>query len=136
MLFAGILTSAPVVGLSNETVDDLFVNNPASAGYSLTSAGNISVVPGGIPSPAGVWISPQTGMSGYDARATVSSGSGGTLTGSATATWLNLGTTRTWTLSSGTSGLFCSRVLTVEIRDATTLTVLATATITLQVEAL
>ena len=136
MLFFGVLSSAPVIGLANETVQDLFGNNPATAGYRLTNAGLIDVIPAGSFVPAGAWISPQSGMGDYEARATVSSGSGGTLTGSATATWLNLGTTRSWTLSSGTSGLLCDRVLTIEIRDVATSTVRASATITLQVEAL
>jgi hypothetical protein len=136
MLFFGVLSSAPVVGLANETVQDLGVNNPASAGYRLTSAGLIDVIPAGSFVPAGAWIAPQIGMGDYEARATVSSGSGGLLTGSATATWLNLGTTRAWTLSNGLSGVFCDRVLTIEIRDVATSTVLTSAAITLQVEAL
>jgi hypothetical protein len=137
MLFLGVLTAAPVVNITAKTVQDIGANNPASAGYRLTNAGTVFLIPAGTPTGVGAWITPQIGMGDYEARATVSGGNGlGTLTGSATATWLNLGTTRTWTLSSGTSGLFCESVLTVEIRDVATSTVLTSATITLQVEAL
>ena len=134
MLFFGVLSSAPVVAISNQTVSDLGAANPAIAGYSLTNGGDIQTIVGVTSSPAGQWITPASGFSGYDARATVTSGSGGSLSGT-TGSWLNLSSSRTWELTSFTSGLLCDRVLTVEIRDATTLTVLTSATITLQVEA-
>jgi hypothetical protein len=134
MMLLGPGGSAPVVSISNQTVQDIGIANPAIAGYSLTNGGDVQTIVGVSPTTVGQWISPASGFSGYEARVSVVSGSSGTLTGT-TGTWLNLGTTRTWDLTSFTSSLFCDRVLTVEIRDAGTLTVLTSATITLQVEA-
>lgn len=72
------------------------------------------------------WVIPQSGMAGFDIRATKTGGPG-TPTGSALATWLNLGTARSWAIST-TSGNASNVVLTIEIRDAVSLAVLATAT--------
>lgn len=67
--------------------------------------------------------------SDYDIRATVTSGS---VTGDVTSTWLNLGSSRAWT-NTRTSNLAgtTTATLTVEIRNAATLAVLATGTLTL-----
>jgi len=126
---------APVISISNQTVSDVGVNNPASAGYRLTDAGAIQTIVNGSATTIGNWISPLSGFSDYEVEVTVT-GSGGTFTGPTGAgVWSNLGTTRTWELSSSASGAFFSRTLTVSIRDVATSTVQATATITLQVEA-
>jgi hypothetical protein len=66
----------------------------------------------------------------YDIRATVTSG---TVSGSATATWLNLASSVQWSCIrtenlTGTT----TAVLTVEIRDASTLALVASGTVTLQ----
>lgn len=126
--------SAPVVAITNQTIASVGLANPASVSYSLTSAGAVQQsINGGGATTIENWITPQSGMSGYEGRVTAT-GSGGTFTGT-TGSWLNLGTTRTWELSHNVSGAFVSRSLTVEIRDAATLSVLTTATITLNVEA-
>lgn len=136
MAFVG-RNSGPAIALSNQTVQDLGANNPASSGYRLSNGGDVVTLINGGASTVGAWISPATGFADYEVEAVVASGSGGTLTGTTgSGTWQNLGTTRTWTLSSSTSGLFCDRVLTISIRDVATATVRATASITLQVEAL
>lgn len=65
----------------------------------------------------------------YDVRVTETGGVG-LSSGSATATWLNLGTTREWGLSEGTSGSASDAYFTVEIRlAASPFTVLASANI-------
>lgn len=124
-----------VVAITNRTIASVGLANPASVSYALTSAGAVeqTINGGGGATVIENWITPQSGMSGYEGRVTAT-GSGGTFTGT-TGSWLSLGTTRTWALSSTSAGLFCDRELTVEIRDATTLAVLATAVVTLQVEA-
>lgn len=73
----------------------------------------------------------QTGgsASAYDVRATVTSGA---LTSGTTGAWLNLGTTRTWTCS--TVGGVESADLLIEVRDATTLVVVDSATVSLYAE--
>lgn len=63
----------------------------------------------------------------------VSKTSGDTPTGTLN-TWLNLGTTRDWTLTA-TAGNFKTCVLAVQIRDTATSTVQATATLTLESDA-
>jgi len=72
---------------------------------------------------SGNWISPVSAAgNAYEIRMTVNSGS--TPTGSATASWLALGTTRTWSLSQAVVGTTTANV-TVEIRKASTGTVLS-----------
>jgi len=61
------------------------------------------------------WLTPVAGMDGYEVRATKQSGNG-TPTGSALGAWLNLGTTRSWELSTSVADVVSSCVLTVELR--------------------
>lgn len=57
----------------------------------------------------------------------------GSMSGSALATWLNCGTTRAWTNNNSTNGFNSSAFTgTLEFRDATTLAVLDTASVTLE----
>lgn len=63
----------------------------------------------------------------YDIHATVT---GGTLTSGTTGSWLNLATSRQWSVTRNSIGSkTCT--LQLQIRDAVTLAVLATATVTL-----
>lgn len=74
---------------------------------------------------------PQTGIgASYEIRATLSSGD--TPTGSALSTWLALTSSRSWSLSVSNGIKQCS--LSVQIRDATSLTVKDTGTWTLYAE--
>jgi hypothetical protein len=83
---------------------------------SYTGTGNVEGF-------SGNWITPTSAAgSAYEIRMTVNSGS--TPSGSATGTWLSLGTTRTWTISQSGAGTTTSNV-TVEIRRASTGTVLS-----------
>ena len=66
----------------------------------------------------------------YDCRFTLTSG---TVTTGTTGTWLNLGTSRSWTRNRTAPGIH-TVIGTMEIRDASTLAVLATATIDLTAE--
>ena len=66
-------------------------------------------------------------VAGYEARLTVDLGS--TPSGTATATWLALTSDRTWTITGSTIGVSDYAETTVQIRDATSLAVVATAVI-------
>lgn len=98
-----------------------------SAGYDLLSTGiaQRSTSLAGTSSISGEWLVSGSASS-YEVRATLNSGS---LTSGTTGTWLNLGTSRGWAIA-GTDG---DASLTIEIRDASTLTVLDSANINLSV---
>jgi hypothetical protein len=66
----------------------------------------------------------------YEIRMTTTSG---TFSSGTTGSWLSLGTTRTWTRQRTSVGI-STVTATVEIRDATSLVVLDTATITITAE--
>lgn len=95
-------------------------------------------VASGVVNPAGTgggsyapqWLSGGT-PANYDARWTIVSGVPTTGT---TGIYQNLGTTRTWTLDAPGGFGTVTAIGTVEIRDAATLIVLATATIQLDAE--
>jgi hypothetical protein len=130
--------SGPLVSLTNQTVTSNAASpSQATSTYELNSSGVINRIVNGSTTALGNWLTPASGMSGYDARATQTfTNSNGTLspalsTGVPSA-WLNLGTTRSWQLQTDGSGAgLAARTLTIEIRNTSTLTVLATATITL-----
>lgn len=116
-------TGGPRVSLQGlDSTDNANEPADASASYSLTSGGLEDVTPGG----SGTWLLSGS-ASDYDARATLVSGavSSGTLN-----TWLNLGTTRSWTRTQTVAGS-SAVTLQIEIRLAATGTVLATAQTTL-----
>jgi hypothetical protein len=93
----------------------------ARAGYELNSSGDIKKNVNGSITDVGDWLTPKSGMSGYEARFTVQSGtpSYGTF-----GSWLNLGTSRGFGQvdTSSAGGPIQSSVL-VEIRDVATQTV-------------
>lgn len=129
-VIAGI--PAVVVALSNENISETN-GGLAEATYQLTDAGIVNKVTilGGT-EQIGQWVTPASGFSNYEARATVDSGA---LTGgSATGSWLSLGTTRAWTCGA-TAPAIATAQITVEIRDAGSLQVLTSAVITLTAEA-
>jgi len=97
----------------------------ATATYQLTNAGVESATLAGT----NTWL-PAGSAANYDCRLTMTTGS---VTGSATGTWLNLGTTRSWSLTQSVIGS-ASASGTIEIRDASTLTVLGTATVSFYAE--
>lgn len=95
----------------------------SSAVLSLTSAGAYSATN----DLSGNYCTPTSLASVLEARLVVNSG---TLpTGSALNTWLNLGTTRTWTLTASAGNLRIASC-TLSIREASTGTVRDTSTVT------
>lgn len=106
-------------------VTDIKVSpNDASATWTLDADGSIS--------SGGRWCNKTPLPSRYEVRATTISG---TLTSGTTGSWTSLDTDQTWTVSRtiNTAGVN-EWVGTIEIRDAASLTVLASAQLTLTAE--
>ena len=99
----------------------------ASLTYRLDSSGVVKRGRGGAYTTLETWLL-SGAASGYDAYVTVTVGA---LDAGTTGAWVNLGTTRDWTLTAYNSGdsLLCT--FTVQIRNASSLVVLDTATIEL-----
>ena len=115
----------PVVSIGDAATSDTTASpfNP-NATYLVTNGGDVQTNAGSI----GSWIVPTSAAgAGYDIRLTYVSGD--TLTSGTAGSWLSLGTTRNWGLSTIIVGTV-SGVYTAEIRNASTLAVLDSATIT------
>jgi hypothetical protein len=132
------------VVLSNRTADNFSlsgIGGTATATYRLASTGTASAtnLSGVLTAISGEWLVSGT-ASNYEVYGTWSPQGGGpggifgggTTGGATPATWLNLGTTRDYTLSATNN--YVQRELYVEIRNASTLVVVATATITFEVD--
>lgn len=113
----------PRVALSNASTTDTTATpfNP-NAFYTLDNVGNVSNSAG----PLGLWVTPASAAgSNYEARVTVTAGS---LTSGTVGSWVSLGTSRAWGLSTVSVGTVTATA-TVEIRSAASLNVLASATV-------
>lgn len=121
----------PAASISNQTATTEKVDpTVATAGYRLLNTGiaQKTNIAGTYINISGEWETGGAAESNYDAFVTVTSGS---LSSGTSGSWLNLGTSRTWTRSrSGVGTSTC--IFTLQIRDTNTLTVLDTATITLE----
>lgn len=107
---------AAISSASQNFMDD------SSASITIANTGGWTAVNGG----AGTWRLAGA-SSDYDVRLNQTGGSGAS--GSAVNTWLNLGTTRSWSCATTyPPGGVSSSSGTIEIRDASTLTVLASCT--------
>lgn len=107
------------VSITNQDV----YTSPGPASYEVNSDGKVYDQNGTI---LETWL-----LSGaaadYDVRATLVSGN--SPTGASLGTWLNLASSHAWQ-ETASLGSIKTCTLTIEIRDATTLTVLDTATVT------
>ena len=115
--------SAPTAGASlpaNLYVEDIKLGGTAFASFSLDSSGAYTSV--GTTAPSGSWKTGSDASSNYEARMSISSGS---FDSGTTGSWLSLGSTRTWSMTQSTSGSQFAQA-TLEIRNASTLTVLTT----------
>ncbi len=112
---ARLIFSAGVITLQDQTVS-VERTDPAdaTATYSLLSNGT-------------GWVDPAPPSKSYDVLATFVSGD---LPSGTFGSWLSLSVSRSWSLSQTTIGSKTG-IFTVQIRDATTLEVLDSATITL-----
>lgn len=125
-------TSDLRVTISNQDVSDLVIDPAdAFAQYSLAANGVASTATSGGSGPVGGGEWRVSGASAdYQVRATLQSGS---ITSGTTGSWLSLSTGREWSISQTSFGTG-SATLLIEIRDAVTLAVLDSATVTLTAE--
>lgn len=124
MLMGG--SSEPEITLAASYSPSRTVTTPATATatFAIENDGDIAINGSDI----GDWISGGSVFtSNYEGRLTVNSGS--TPSGSATGSYLNLGTTRSWSLAQSGIGTNSSNC-TLEIRNAATTVVKASATVT------
>jgi hypothetical protein len=108
--------------------------SPGDATCSMTISSDGSMSSTDSDSMGGTWLTAGS-ASQVDVRLTQVSLSGGTgsMGNAALATWLNCGTSRVWTLTNTNNSFSTSTFVgTLEFRDATTLAVLDTATVTLE----
>lgn len=133
--------------LGADTSDQAFLPNPINinavstapadslAQVTLFSSGSydLTAQTGGSGGGSGTWLTGPNAAADYEARFTLLSG---TLAGgsSAVGTWLGLGSSRSWAVSITTVG-FTEASGELEIRSASTMTVLATASVYLAADA-
>lgn len=116
----GITVTVPAAAPSDTATSPF---NP-NASLTITNTGDVQTNAGSV----GSWITPTSAAgSAYEARVTMVSGD--TLTGGTLNTWLSLGTSRAWSLSTTIVGTVIGTA-TVEIRQASSGTVLASRDIT------
>lgn len=108
------------------TDDEAFPTN-AKSGVRLATDGTLDWIFALGAANQYTWLTGSGVNSDYEARWTTTSG---TLTSGTTGTWLGLGTLREWYVTRSSGGT-STVVGTLEIRAASSLAVLATATITL-----
>jgi len=123
-------TAAPVASISitDQIISDS-TSGTAQANYQIGSDGKVRDQSLGILES---WLLGGGTASNYEVRATVTSGS---LSTGTVGSWLNCGTTRTWTLrNSAMNNSVLTCVMTVEIRLASSGVVQDSATITLEAE--
>jgi len=118
---------ALAVSITNQTVSNVAVDPAtATATYTVNTDGHIRVHGGGSLEE---WLVAGT-SSEFDVRATHNSGS----TPSGTySSWLNLGTSRSWSLSQSGIGSLTGTI-TIEIRESAGGTILDSASVTLNPE--
>lgn len=121
---SGVSGLGGTVATPNLSPNATVPGGPALATLSLTNTGAYN----SSNDTSGNYCTPTSLASQLDARLTFNSGLG-VPGGSALSTWLNLGTTRSWTLNSG-SGLIRDAVCTLEIRETTTGILRDTSTVT------
>ncbi len=125
-MFAGGRPAVTLNATYNPSADSTSPVN-ALAQFELTSGGDIRATGGSnTVNDIGDWLAPKLLMSQYECRLVQSSGTA--IGGAALSTWLNLGTTRTWTLARNTDGTNTA-VATLEIGYAGLNTALKSATI-------
>lgn len=123
-------TSNVTVQLSNQNISSVGAGT-RTAGYRLNLSGDVEQLVQATYTDIGDWITPKSAAgANYEARATLVSGSiaSGTLN-----TWLALSASRQWFCQQASIGTQ-SATLTIEIRNASTLSVLASASIFLEAE--
>jgi hypothetical protein len=100
----------------------------STASFTMNSNGTYSSV-GNSGAPSGTWQTGSGTGSSYDVKVTVSAGA---FDSGTTGSWLSLSSNRTWEIS--TTSLYPgeSATATIEIRDASTLSVLASSNLSVE----
>lgn len=111
----------------NANPNDTQFNATATANFALLNTGAYT----STNEAGGNWLTGAT-ASQFDAMLTLVSGTGPT--GAAMATWLNLGTNRTWTRAVFGNNALDTTVCTLQIRETASGIVRGTSTITFSVE--
>ena len=132
--YVGIAGGGPVFALSTRTVNhNTAAPTTATAGYQLTNTGKVQrngTGSGGSYVDVENWVNPTSlAGAGYECKVTIALG---TLSSGTSGSWLALSSTRTWEVSASSTTKSCT--FTVEIRDAASLVVLASAVITLNAQ--
>lgn len=127
--FSNWFSGKPTITLLSSYSPSADATSPvnALAQFQLESDGDIGATGGtNTVSDIGDWLAPKTNFSDFECRLVQNSGTA--LGGAALNTWLNLGTTRTWTLARTTDGTnVASATLSVGLAGQNT--ALKTATI-------
>lgn len=132
LMLATAALSGKLVSLAAipSTVSDVTVGSSSSAQIDLENDGDIwrRLVTGGD-TDLGDWVTPKSAAgANYEARMTVNSGS---VNFGTTGSWLSLGTTRSWGSASTAPLTSLTANVTLEIRLASSGSVLASSTFTL-----
>lgn len=128
-------TTAVVISVSSQTISYTSGGlTNAFVGYQLTSAGQVNGRQQSSYYNIEQWCTPTSQASNYEVLATFVSGST-TPTGSAFGSWLPLSATQEWDIGAGI-GNYETAEFTIEIRRVGTGTVLASATIILEADAI
>ena len=117
------------INIANADVLDSAGVGTAVAGYRLNTSGIAEKLVRVTYTTLETWLSFGT-ASNYECRATVTAGA---ITSGTTGSWLALSSSREWKVEQGSVGTGTA-TLTIEIRNASTLVVLDSATITLEAE--
>lgn len=127
---AGSLGRGIRFALLGGTQIDLTINPTAcNVSYQLTSTGleQVTTTSSGT-ATLGNWVTPTSAAgANYECQATITSG---TLSSGTSGSWLVLSSTRTWTVTRSTVGSKAC-TFTIDIRNASTLAVVATASVTI-----
>jgi hypothetical protein len=135
---SGTIKFSDFYGASNIRVDvvgaslsDVDTSGTVSVGYRLHNNGSEqSFIAGGVYTTFNTWLLVGAAAD-YDCRLTVNSGSAPA--GDTVGVWLGLASSRAWTLTRSTNGTTINSC-TIEIRDAVSLDVLDSASVTMEVE--
>lgn len=126
----GVIASGGQLGqvsAPNANPNDLQFNLPATANFALLNTGAFT----STNEAGGNWLT-GANASQFDAMLTLVFGTGPT--GAALATWLNLGTNRTWTRAVFGNNTLNATTCTLQIRETASGLVRSTSTITFTVE--
>lgn len=126
------MSSSVVIAITNQSIADATGGSrSATAGYRLTSAGQVQSQVNTTFTTLEQWCVPSSEAVNYEAFVTVTSG---TLSSGTAGSWVALSSNQTWTRTASI-GTANTCIFTVDIRRVGTTTVLDTATITLEADA-